>query len=564
MERTQPPATSRRNAAGSAPAVAGISYPVSTKGLSRDAGLGAWFLTSPERGNRATELARGPGWTTGNDVVAVVHGASYFRRLTSSLRELGRGDRVLIADWRGDHDEELVGDGTTVGGLLAELAQRGVEVRALLWRSHPSFLGFQERAQVELARQVNDAGGEVLLDERVRRLGSHHQKLVILERNGLPMVGFVGGIDLCHGRRDDADHEGDPQREDLDAIYGPRPGWHDVQAEVRGPALADLVTTFRERWNDRTPLEQRGTPLGAVRAHLSRSPTRPERLAPALPPPAAGTCAVQVLRTYPRKNPPFPFAPRGERSIARLYRKALGRARSLVYVEDQYLWSEEVAATFADALRRSPDLRLIAVVPRYPERNGRLSGPVYRIGQRRVMDALEEAGPGRVAVYDLENDEEHPVYVHAKAVVVDDVLAVIGSDNLNRRSWTHDSELSIAVVDDERDERTPLDPSGRGDGARRFARELRLTLWREHLEASEADDDELLDPVSAFERWRRTAAELDAWHAGGRHGPRPAGQVRRHEVEDLSRLQTVWAQSFFRAVVDPDGRPRALRRAGAF
>jgi phosphatidylserine/phosphatidylglycerophosphate/cardiolipin synthase-like enzyme len=192
------------------------------------------------------------------------------------------------------------------------------------------------------------------------------------------------------------------------------------------------------------------------------------------------------------------------------------------------------------------------------------SGPVYRVGQRRVMDLLMQAGRGRVAFYDLENDEEHPIYVHAKAVVVDDVLAVIGSDNLNRRSWTHDSELSIAVIDDERDERSPVDPGGWDDGARRFARDLRLALWREHLEASEADDDELLDPAAGFDRWRRTAAELEAWHARGRRGPRPAGQVRRHTVRRPSAAQRFWAEPVFRVVVDPDGRSRRLRRAGAF
>ena len=64
--------------------------------------------------------------------------------------------------------------------------------------------------------------------------------------------------------------------------------------------------------------------------------------------------------------------------------------------------------------------------------------------------------------------------MHAKVVVVDDVWAMIGSDNLNRRSWTHDSELSIAVLDRAHDTREPADPAGLGDDARRFARDLRL------------------------------------------------------------------------------------------
>ena len=63
---------------------------------------------------------------------------------------------------------------------------------------------------------------------------------------------------------------------------------------------------------------------------------------------------------------------------------------------------------------------------------------------------------------DLENDEGTAVYVHAKVCIVDDVWMMVGSDNMNRRSWTHDSELSCAVVDDVHDDREPRDPAGSG------------------------------------------------------------------------------------------------------
>jgi phosphatidylserine/phosphatidylglycerophosphate/cardiolipin synthase-like enzyme len=74
------------------------------------------------------------------------------------------------------------------------------------------------------------------------------------------------------------------------------------------------------------------------------------------------------------------------------------------------------------------------------------------------------------------------VYVHAKVAVVDDVWAAVGSANLNRRSWSHDSELTAAVLDEHQDGRAPAVPTDHGDPARRFARELRLTLLREHLD----------------------------------------------------------------------------------
>jgi len=52
---------------------------------------------------------------------------------------------------------------------------------------------------------------------RVRLGGSHHQKFVVLRHPGRSEldVAFVGGIDLCHSRRDDAAHAGDPQRQPM-------------------------------------------------------------------------------------------------------------------------------------------------------------------------------------------------------------------------------------------------------------------------------------------------------------------------------------------------------------
>jgi phosphatidylserine/phosphatidylglycerophosphate/cardiolipin synthase-like enzyme len=147
-------------------------------------------------------------------------------------------------------------------------------------------------------------------------------------------------------------------------------------------------------------------------------------------------------------------------------------------------------------------------------------------------------------------------------VVIDDEVALVGSDNLNRRSWTHDSELSIAVFDHERDERDPVDPGGGGNGARVFARSLRLELSREHLCVEE--DDGLLDPIETFERWRATARKLDAWHEGGRRGPRPRGRIREHRPEPVAFWQRPYAAPLYRLLIDPDGRPFAMRRAHRF
>jgi phosphatidylserine/phosphatidylglycerophosphate/cardiolipin synthase-like enzyme len=200
------------------------------------------------------------------------------------------------------------------------------------------------------------------------------------------------------------------------------------------------------------------------------------------------------------------------------------------------------------------------VVPRYPERAG-FSGNAENIGRERVVNKLRAAGGDRVGIYDIENVDGTPVYVHAKVCVIDDVWLEVGSDNLNRRSWTHDSELSCAVLDTTYDDREPLDLGGLGDHARVLARETRLRLWREHLGRDEDDVVDLLEPRSAFEAWRAAAGALDAWHEGGRHGPRPAGYVRVHRPERVPRRHRWWLRLFHGLFVDPDGRPRELRRA---
>jgi phosphatidylserine/phosphatidylglycerophosphate/cardiolipin synthase-like enzyme len=444
--------------------------------------------------------------------------------------------------------------------VLASADERGVDVRGLVWRSHRERFGFSAAGNRRLGRELQSRGAEALLDMRVRLGGSHHQKLVVIRHQDDPTrdIAYVGGIDLCHSRRDDAHHAGDPQAlTTLARAYGETPPWHDLQAAISGPAVHDVETVFRERWEDPTRLSR--SPLYFTQDRLLGLDLHPDPLTPqAAPPPPVeeGSHVVQLLRTYPdlRRGRDYPFARGGERSVARGYTKALLQACRLVYIEDQYLWGNHVGSVLTEALRRHEGLRVIAVIPMHPDLEGAARAPQL-LGRRRAIREMTDAAPGRVAVYGLENPVGTPVYVHAKTCVVDDTWATIGSDNFNRRSWTHDSELTAAVVD--------VGPGG-------YARRLRLELAAEHLdrepgaEPDPATVGDCIDPAGMFAAFEESAAPLDAWWAAGRAGPRPAGRLRRLHAPELGRLSRALALPPYLVLHDPDGRPRALRRTDAF
>ena len=137
-------------------------------------------------------------------------------------------------------------------------------------------------------------------------------------------------------------------------------------------------------------------------------------------------------------------------------------------------------------------------------------------------------------------------YVHAKVCVIDDLWATTGSDNFNRRSWTHDSELSAAVW-------TRL-----GAVWSEYARDLRLSLARS---------------ISATRASRY--ARVHVHHLPGLGSrrpesvvrrrppsPRPPGRLRPLDDQRISSRSRWWAEPLYRTFYDPDARPLLARVRG--
>jgi phosphatidylserine/phosphatidylglycerophosphate/cardiolipin synthase-like enzyme len=364
----------------------------------------------------------------GCELEVLIDGAEALPRISAALA--GARSDVHIAGWHLtpdfglDRDE----DAKRLRDLLAELAER-ISVRVLLWAGAPLPVFSPRRAQMRQVRDELTRGTKVrcALDSHERPMHCHHEKLVIIDGE----VAFVGGIDLTSLGGDRFDSGEHPARGTI--------GWHDASTRLRGPAVADVADHFAARWQEVTG----------------------ERLPSTPPPAAAGEHEIQVVRTVPEKI--YDFLPQGDFRILESYQRALRSARSLVYLENQFLWAPQVVEILLDKLKNPPSdrFRLVILLPSKPK-----NGSDDTRGQLSLLAEADE-GAGRFLVATLSSrtgELSGPLYVHAKVGIVDDRWLTVGSANLNEHSLFNDSEMNVVSCD----------PT--------LARETRLRLWSEHLE----------------------------------------------------------------------------------
>jgi phosphatidylserine/phosphatidylglycerophosphate/cardiolipin synthase-like enzyme len=400
-------------------------------------------------------------------------------------------------------------------GILRAAIAGGVDVRAQLWRQRqetPDFRTDNTAAVIFINRAEGGRRGQAILDAVGRTVGSHHMKAVTVQ-NADGRMAFVGGVDLALGRWDTPEHLPDDER----ARGGRNPandGFHDTHCMIEGPAVDDVETSFRQRWNAHPDAALGGrTPV----------PARPP--SETIDPIPHASHIVQINRSLPPRVPSYPFAnPAQGDPGARLARvNAIRRARRFVYIEEQYLTMVDAADhaallaspdplafvpsdpdTIAAALRARlvgpAPLEFVAIlIPRRLDEDPRFAdGVLYEMRKRFIAflthGLTDEQKRDRLLVFHLRNRTGQFTYVHAKNMVVDDVWASIGSSNLGYRSMTYDGEINCDVIDGAIDR-----------GARRYARDFRIALWREHLRLGSGGGPLVLDPRRGFEMLRAAA-----------------------------------------------------------
>ncbi|HEU4701220.1 MAG TPA: phospholipase D family protein [Conexibacter sp.] len=402
----------------------------------------------------------------GNELEVLIDGERAIGEICAALK--AARSRVHLAGWHvtpGFEIERDGGDPRTLRELLAELAER-VDVRVLVWAGPPAPVFEPKRSDVKQIRDELTDGTQIrcVLDARERTMHCHHEKLVVVDDE----VAFVGGIDLTSLSGDRWDHDDHPARGRL--------GWHDVATRLRGPVVADVAEHFRQRWQE----------------------VASEPLPPPAPQPPHGATTVQVLRTIPDGT--YDFIPRGDFRILDAYVRALKSAQRLVYLENQFLWSTEIAEILAAKLSDPPhpDFRLVLLLPARPNNGADTTrGQLGRLieaadGSERLLAATISCRSGT---------QTHPLYVHAKVGIVDDRWLTIGSANLNEHSLFNDTEMNVLTCDEA------------------LARRTRLELWAEHLELPVEQVsgsparvvDELWRPI-AQDQLRLHRAELPRTH----------------------------------------------------
>ncbi|KAF3922487.1 hypothetical protein AA313_de0208815 [Arthrobotrys entomopaga] len=351
------------------------------------------------------------------------------------------------------------------------------------------------------------------------------------------------GKDYSNPRVEDFYELNKPYDEMYDRQKIPRMPWHDISMQVVGQPARDLTRHFVQRWN--YLLRQ-------------RTPSRPTPFL--LPPPdftqqeieslgISGSCEVQMLRSACAWSMGTPD--KNEHSILNAYLKAIETSDHLVYIENQFFITSgelpdgtKMENSIGDALveriirayKNDEDWRAIIVLPLLPGFQSSVDqqdGSSVRLimqcqyrsicrGEGSIFGKLKANGiepEDYIQFYGLRSWGKigpqqqlvtEQLYIHAKCMVVDDRIAIIGSANINERSMLgfRDSEVAAVVRDQDTIWSTM---AGRPYLVGRFAHTLRLRLMREHLGI---DVDELMAQERMAETNGEGTGSEHRWHDG--------------------------------------------------
>ncbi len=422
-------------------------------------------------------------------VAIAVDGESYFRAVREAILSAGR--TVFILGWDIHSKLQLVRDGEDdglpreLGALLDFVAkQRAVDVFVLSWDFAMIYLLEREPFPLYALNWKTHSRVRFHMDDRHPLGASQHQKLVVVD----DAIAFCGGLDLSKWRWDTPEHRIDDERR-VDPDGKPYPPFHDVQMLVDGDAAAALGELTRERW-----LRATGDEIPVKNGAAGPDPW-PESLQPVL-----RDVPVAIARTMADYN-----NHQGVREVEQLYLDSIAAARHYIYIENQYLTAYCIREALSSRMQESDGPEVVIVLPE--KTGGWLEQQTMDVLRARLAKQLREADTGkRLRLYypRLSSSSDVSLMVHAKVMVIDDMLLRVASSNLSNRSMGLDCECDLAI------EAEP------GSETEQAIRRFREQLLAEHLGVEPGQVNEAMQNgqslIGAIENLRggeRTLQPLD-------------------------------------------------------
>jgi cardiolipin synthase len=287
--------------------------------------------------------------------------------------------------------------GNEFADLLIEKRRQGVAVNVMVdavggLATPAAFFDRMRQAgiQVLIFNHVNPAKarGKWELNNR------NHRKLMVVDGK----VAFTGGINISSTYANSSLFRSRHKPDDGDKV-----GWRDTHIKIEGPAVAPLQWSFIDLW-----VQQEG-------GELPQAEYFP-KLAP------AGDKIVRVLASDPDH----------ESDIYKALVVAISEAKKSIHITSAYFVpDQQIVDALIAAAKRGVDVRL--VLPGVSDHS------LIRYAGQAFYDQLLAGG---VRIFELQI-----AVLHAKTAVIDGGWSTIGSANIDRRSFIHNYELNVVVID---------------------------------------------------------------------------------------------------------------------
>lgn len=273
--------------------------------------------------------------------------------------------------------------GQSFAEALGRKAEEGLDVRVV----YDSFGSHRAgRCQFDEMRKRGVAVAEYRPYAPWRLFGRNHRKLLVVDGR----VAFTGGMNLA---------------DTYSARESGKEAWRDTHMRVEGPAARDCDVLFGETWRIVTDEELAEPPAFSWAEGES------------------GCCSCLVVGSRGLKR---------RRVMRRLFSVHIGRARKVIQLTVPY-FSPPRRLRRALEKAREREVKVELLIPEFTD------VPIADWIRERLMPEFLEMG--------LTIREYHESVLHAKTMVVDGDLAVVGSTNYDYLSIALNLELSIVVYD---------------------------------------------------------------------------------------------------------------------